>query len=247
MRVPTPLTHSILSFVATNFPFLGPAWRYLRAFFESKAKHLHSYSQNGEDVFIWEILKTHDLKGTIYIDVGANHPTALSNTFLLYRKGLSGVICEPNRDYQDLFRRFRPRDIFLPFGCGGTSDIMVLNRGTVPTHNSLDFPNKAIANTYIHNQGRSLDFIPVFPLDHLLSILPLRFDKISLINIDAEGMDYDVLRGADSVLEKAMIVCIEANNAPTRRLISVHLQSKGFLFLRKMDCNLIFRNDDKEV
>jgi hypothetical protein len=57
-----------------------------------------------------------DLRGGIYVDVGANHPTSISNTFLLYRHGLHGVTIEPNPELSQLHRRFRRRDVVVSVG-----------------------------------------------------------------------------------------------------------------------------------
>lgn len=235
------ITHNILHFFATHFPSLGYPWRYLRAFVESKAASKDSYSQQGEDAFIWGLLQSQNLYKSIYIDVGGNHPTTLSNTFLLYRKGLTGLIFEPNRGYERLFRRFRPRDIFFCFGCGSTPEIMVFKRVTVPTHNFLEHPNSK-AKKPANNENLLLEFIPVFPLDHVLATISLDFDTVSLLNIDAEGMDYDVLLGAKLVLQKTIIVCIEANEVNSRQVIRHHLTTNGFLYLKQMGPNLIFKN-----
>jgi hypothetical protein len=66
----------------------------LEKYFNSDRKV--SYSQSGEDVivdFIFQILK---IQKPSYLDVGAHHPSYLSNTYLFYQKGCQGVCIEPD-------------------------------------------------------------------------------------------------------------------------------------------------------
>jgi len=74
-----------------------------------------SYSQHGEDVHILKLIDTLNInkQRDIYIDVGANHPMDLSNTYLFYRKGYRGVAIEPNKELINLFKVFRKRDIAI--------------------------------------------------------------------------------------------------------------------------------------
>jgi hypothetical protein len=54
-----------------------------------------SYAQHGEDRYIRQQLSGVDLTSGIYVDIGANQPTQISNTYLFYRAGGSGVAIEP--------------------------------------------------------------------------------------------------------------------------------------------------------
>lgn len=76
----------------------APLWRAASAVkrrFIGKRKH--SYAGNGEDLIILGWLRNYDcdLARIRYVDVGANHPTFLSNTYLLYEAGARGVLIEP--------------------------------------------------------------------------------------------------------------------------------------------------------
>ena len=51
-----------------------------------------SFSQHGEDRLLLEYF--HGKPGT-YVDVGANYPVKISNTYLLYRNGWRGLTVEP--------------------------------------------------------------------------------------------------------------------------------------------------------
>ena len=48
-----------------------------------------------------------------YIDIGSFHPFRGSNTYLLYKKGWSGINIDLNKTSIDLFKLARPNDINL--------------------------------------------------------------------------------------------------------------------------------------
>src|SRR5687768_4236742 len=68
-----------------------------------------SYSQFGEDgVLDW---LTREWKPGFFVDIGAYHPIALSNTYALYLKGWRGINIEARPEVRQEFDIFRPRDI----------------------------------------------------------------------------------------------------------------------------------------
>jgi hypothetical protein len=75
--------------LANAAPPLGAGWRWIMARADRIAPPRETYSQHGEDDDIWrEWKRLRPGKGHgFYIDVGANHPSRLSNTHLLYRSG----------------------------------------------------------------------------------------------------------------------------------------------------------------
>src|SRR4030067_3846360 len=71
-----------------------------------------SLSQYGEDTRIIEVLKPYIARG-FYVDVGANHPAKLSNTYRLYCLGMRGICIEPNEIFSRMHTIYRPGDIVL--------------------------------------------------------------------------------------------------------------------------------------
>ena len=87
----------LLSFLATRLPWHGRI----------------SYSQFGEDIAAHTLLKQYQIEHGFYLDVGAYHPVYLSNTYLFYQRGWSGITIEPTPGSAAEFRAIRPRDIHL--------------------------------------------------------------------------------------------------------------------------------------
>ena len=48
---------------------------------------MQSYSQSGEDIIVSRALNKMGIRNPLYLDIGANDPVKLNNTFLLYKKG----------------------------------------------------------------------------------------------------------------------------------------------------------------
>lgn len=78
------------------------------------------YSQHGEDLIILSLLEARrgntPFSDIRYLDIGANHPVNMSNTYLLYRKGASGVLVEPNPKLIAGLEAVRPLDKILCCG-----------------------------------------------------------------------------------------------------------------------------------
>ncbi len=222
----------IKNFFINNFPFLGKFKRYFVALKDCIFSIQPSYSQHMEDGYIWKILEGYNLEGSIYVDIGANHPTDISNTYLLYRKGLHGIIIEPNSELVRLFKLFRKKDISLMIGCSNKNAVLPFNISKTPVISS--FNNSRDINVY-----KTL-FLPVMPVDDVLSYFHPEF--ISLLSIDVEGLNMDVIKGGKETIMKSLIICVEFDSLEEKNKI-VTLLGNEFQFLKEMGCNLLFLNN----
>src|SRR5262249_29835011 len=55
-----------------------------------------SYSQAGEDLIVRFFFYHQRISNITYLDIGANEPIQLNNTYYFYRRGFRGVLVEPN-------------------------------------------------------------------------------------------------------------------------------------------------------
>lgn len=224
-------SHSSLRFFTPVLRTLAVAKRYVRAGADALRPTKTSYSQYGEDVVVWQGLANHDLSFGAYVEVGANQPTQISNTYLFYRHGYSGVLVEPNRDLISLLRRFRPRDIVIQMGCAKRPGILEFkhHRASVLSTFVDDIPG---------DMRISSEFVAVLPLDEVLS--SLRLPWIYYLSIDTEGFDLLVLEGAERSLEKTFFVSVECKE--NQLAIDQFLADRGFSMLLKTPENSIFKN-----
>jgi FkbM family methyltransferase len=218
-------------FLINNFPSLGRFKRLAKACFHSINPVRVTYSQHGEDKYILEFLEQYDLKGTVYIDVGANHPSDISNSYLLYRNGHNGIVVEPNQELIGLFRRFRKRDIPLMIGCSNENTILPFHISKTPVLSS--FSDIRDSNVYKTN------YLPVMRLDD--AVRNLTFDFISLLSIDVEGLNYEVLEGAKTCIDKSLLICVEYDTDEDKQRYMTLLEPK-FQLNQLFGCNMIFVN-----
>lgn len=221
----------IKKFFVKFFPRLGKCKRYCVALSDSTVSVRDSYSQFKEDKYIWDILQKYDLTGSSFIDVGANHPTDISNTYLLYRNGLNGIIIEPNIEFAKLFKKFRKRDIVLMVGCSNQNAILPFHISKTPVISS--FSQEKEINVY------KTEYLPVMELDSVVKNLNLEF--VNLLSIDAEGLNIEVMQGGPETIAKSLIVCVEFDSEGEKKIIA-NLLGGQFQFLKTFGCNLIYLN-----
>jgi hypothetical protein len=73
----------------SRYRLLGNARRLVRAFVLHVLPRKKTYASDGEDYILLELLASYDLGQAVYVDVGANDPVFMSNTYLFYRHGIT--------------------------------------------------------------------------------------------------------------------------------------------------------------
>jgi hypothetical protein len=69
------------------------------------------FSQDGEDLFLSLILPSK--KKGFYIDIGAAHPINFNNTYYFYKIGWHGLCVDASPNLAGLYKKHRPKDIFI--------------------------------------------------------------------------------------------------------------------------------------
>jgi FkbM family methyltransferase len=169
-----------------------------------------TYAQSGEDIIIDNIFK-HELhfEGPgFFVDVGAYHPTEYSNTMLLYHEGWHGINIDARPGLEKPFQQLRPRDINI--------QCAIANDQRKMTYHMLDeFPSaNSLSNTFLKttdetkNVTSSMEVITTTLAAVLDTHLP-EGQNIDLLNIDVEGLDYEVLASNDWNRFRPRVVVIE--------------------------------------
>ena len=164
-----------------------------------------SYSQNFEDVMLWRLLAHVD--NGFYIDLGAQHPIYDSVTHAFYEHGWSGINVEPHRDFLALLNLNRPRDTNL--GClvgssAGTAKFFRTMDGSGLSTGVLEFAkNLESQSTPIEIESKE-----VKPLSEICEMY-VKGD-IHFLKIDVEGMEREVILGADFQKFRPWIIVVEA-------------------------------------
>ena len=223
--------------LANRAPVLADLWRLSTALAATVLPARASYSQHGEDVWLLEQVRDLPRDRFHYVDVGANHPSRISNTYLLYRHGFSGLVIEPDESLLALHRRFRPRDTAVWSACGEQAGLARFVIRTISGLSALSGSAAPESSARV----RRVAYVPVLPLDAIAeAAVP---GPIAVLSIDTEGADSDVLRSASRTLERTLFVVVEANTEDAADSISAIL-AEGFEPVRQAGPNLIWRNRD---
>jgi FkbM family methyltransferase len=204
-----------------------------------------SYSASGEDRFVLSWLEVRygiDVRKVRYCDIGANHPTDLSNTFLFYHFGARGVLVEPDPNLCTSLRSKRSRDTVLNVG------VAFDERRSANLHRLTS----SVFNTFLPHQAQNaVDHskewkpyqrqaivdqikIPLVPANDILSEhFP---DGLDFLSIDAEGVDLPILQSINFDRFRPKMICIEASAD-----FDPILRPAGYEFVAKTPDNLIFR------
>ena len=172
-------------------------------------KHKHfikkkSYSMDGEDIFIVEYFRKKN--NGFYIDVGCYHPIHRNNTYLLNKKGWSGINIDIHRFSIDLFNYLRPDDVNLNCAISNKNEVTEM------------FYQKELSQiSTIEKQQAKIAFqgnikkskIQSLTLDALLEKINFTDKKLDLLDIDVEGADLKVLKGFNIEKFKPELICVE--------------------------------------
>lgn len=168
-----------------------------------------TYSTSGEDVVLANLFSTRE--NGFYVDVGAFHPFYLSNTYILYKKGWSGLNIDPNPDSIKAFNKYRPRDKNVCLAVGDKGE-MTYYRFSHAGANTL---SKEIAERKKEEPWMTLlgeEKIKITPLSEILEkYLPAK-TTIDVLDIDVEGLDYEVLESNNWEKFKPRVILIEVRN-----------------------------------
>lgn len=184
------------------------------------------YSQFGEDRELEKFWHLAEPGKDIFVDVGAWHPVQFSNTFRLYKRGMRGVVVEPSTTFIEEFKWLRPEDTLITSCAGSTFGILPFAEFEGGLLNTLD--PEALAD-YLEkgNKVSRRSMMPVIPVNEVLK--KMSFDRIFLLDIDAEGHDFQVLQGCSDFLDRVMILAIETEIHPDKRSeIDDYLIERGF-------------------
>lgn len=164
-----------------------------------------SYAQFGEDIILRNLFDIMGVAMPGYLDIGAHHPKYLSNTYVFYRKGSSGVCIEPDPSLAAFIKRKRPRDVVLGVGIAdqpGALDFFVMSSSTLNTFSEEEAIH---AETLGHRIEKKLR-IPVITVNEAFEHCERTPDFVS---IDVEGLDESVVSSIDFERFRPTVFCVE--------------------------------------
>ena len=203
-----------------------------------------SYAQCGEDLIIAYVFKVLGRKTIEYLDIGAHHPTYLSNTYYFYLLGQRGVCVEPDATLLADFREQRSEDVLLNVGIGpdeGEAEFFVL---TTPTLNTF---SREEAERYVSYGAQRIERIEKVEIRDVNRVMAEQFGKApDLLSLDVEGLDLAILQSLDFDRYGPDVCCVEtlsyAEDGSERKLdeIIAFMVSKGYFVYADTYINSIF-------
>lgn len=203
-----------------------------------------SYSQEGEDMILKNLVGQNKGYKGFYVDVGAHHPVRFSNTRYFYKRGWSGINIEPTPNAIKAFHNFRKRDINLNIGVGKDKGKLKFFCFNEPALNSFseEVSRRVDKESTKYKIIQELD-IDILPLSEIFEKHLPQNTTIDFLNIDVEGLDYDVLLSNNWDKYKPKVILIEEhteidqlNNSP----IYLFLKEKGYRFFAKTHRTCIY-------
>jgi FkbM family methyltransferase len=200
-----------------------------------------TYSQHGEDIMLLNLFRLLGIEHPTYLDLGANHPIHISNTYKMYCRGFRGVAVEASWVVADEYKRVRPEDKMICVGIVPHTDGAELRDfykySETSGRNTLSLKEtETLSGVMTVN---SIMKVPVVTLDTLVEehcdgAFP------DFLSCDIEGLDFDVLKSSVLLeMEPPKIVCVETRRQSTEEMIDM-MYGKGFDVYCRMGENLIF-------
>ena len=212
------------------------------------AKGNPTYSQEGEDLLLEALFLR--LNGGIpketglYVDIGAHHPYLFSNTARFFQRGWCGINIDPSSEAIRLFKKIRPNDTNLRYGVGSESGSLTYFLFDIsPALNTFsDDVVKQHSNNGMHYS--STEMVPVEPLKEILKQHAHADQKIDLMNIDVEGLDFEVLASNDWNLWRPTVIAIEQHAISLAEVettdIGKFLKKQKYVAWSKTACTVIY-------
>lgn len=152
------------------------------------------YSQEGEDLFLARLLA--DRSSGFYVDVGALHPVRFSNTYLLYKRGWSGINIDATPGSMESFKRLRPGDMNIECMISSDPSPRYYYEFEEPALNTMSEKLVRQREMEGHRVVRRLLLQPT-PLAAVLENYLPAHTVIDVMSVDVEGSDLAILKSND--------------------------------------------------
>ncbi len=202
----------------------------------SKRQSRRYYSQFGEDAVLAELFGRRKKTGT-YVDIGCYHPRKHSNTYMLYKRGWSGVLVDIEKSKIAACRILRPRD---------TSILAAIS--DKPGIADYYAPKKYSVLTSLYRRRPDFKHIGEIECITLTDLLDKHMAdrKIDLLSIDVEGHDFNALKSLDFSKYWPDVIVIESwdatdINGVLAGEINIFLEEQGYGLRGWTGLSLIYR------
>jgi FkbM family methyltransferase len=204
-----------------------------------------SFAQSGEDRVLANYIDTN--KKGFYIDIGANDPINLSNTFLFYSRGWKGITIDADESLIAKHKKIRINDTSI---CAALSSDFITKKYYQYENSAYNTLDKEMADNLVGQiKVKQENILETVPLNHLLiqyeSVIP---QKIDLLSIDIEGMDFDIIQSLDFKRFNPEFIIIEMHKFSLEKAndnqVYLFLKEKGYVLIGFVAMNGYFKKMD---
>ena len=204
-KIPRGLKDRYARAMATRIK--NPKLNYLRLWlieFQFRQSTPRYFGQTAEDAILKLYLP--ETNG-FYLDVGAGRPIVGSNTFALYLRGWTGICVDPISENARLLKSFRRKDQVLNILIGPNKSNINFWEFEPYQYSTVD---ESVAEKVKKYTGVCLLNYSKKAVEPLSAIAPKLspFDA-TLLSIDVEGFDLEVLKSNDWIVFLPRVICIE--------------------------------------
>lgn len=207
----------------------------------------YTYAQHGDDLMFLNIFDLIGITNPRYLDIGAHHPTRISNTALLYLRGARGINVEANPHLIEAFRKERPGDTNINVGVGP-------ERANLPFFMYSDDHGRNTFSTQERDiclsesrQNKVLKIINIEVIT-LMDVVNRYCNGLfpDLLTMDIEGFDLEVLSSADFSMNQPKVICIETRRKDGETM-KQFMRSRGYFCFCRIIENLIFIQNEFQM
>ena len=199
-----------------------------------------SYSLSNVDLIIDYLFK--NINKGVYIDLGCNHPIKFNNTYLLYKRGWSGINIDSDFDSIKLFNKFRSNDF-------NVRNIVSDDEGVKKLYyyhkrSALNTLSKDLVDSRTSKPSKIIKEKSV-TLNKIIEDSPYRNSKINLLSVDIENHEFEALKNFNFLKYKVDVLVVESTDTSQKKL-EMYNQSIDFITKSKV-YNLIVKNGYKLI
>jgi FkbM family methyltransferase len=215
-----------LDFLFFKFRYPLTKWIYIFKGIDSS----ESFSQFGQDKFI---LKLMGKERGRYVEVGANHPIRLNNSFLLERCNWTGISIDPLSKYNQEWLKLRKQTfVNVAIGDIDTTLQFVEFSGSESWYDMMSGFKQYI---------RPEDLITFSSIEYEVQVKKLDkvipFDTFDVLLIDVEGAEMQVLKGLDLSKHRPKYVLLEnATFIGGDSNLRKYMRTKGYKLITRIGC-----------
>ena len=196
-----------------------------------------TFSQCGEDLTVLKYLPERD---GMYVDIGGGHPVIGSNTFLLDKRGYTGTIVEPITKFSEKFKRRRNIKQVFETVCASGKRVVDFYEFE---NSFLSTSSNEVADALLTSGERLVSKKKL--VSKLLSELGVEAmpSMPSLLDVDVEGLDLDVLKSNDWSTFRPRVILVESQ-LQNRFLIEDYLGKMNYTLAEICEITLVFVSRD---